>query len=271
MPPPRWALAGLTGWSVSFFGGVGGYGVAHYLPLDGTVFRDSRSVDSKSFVGTGTVGISVRHHGLVLSLSTTFLSDTFETQRENAKFGTFSRVLGFVKLMNARTIAILAVMLLSTPTIHAGVPTLSRTFKSVGGAVVLVRTTERMAVARRSTALEISTPGIGSGVLISADGKVLTAAHVVQTADAVAVEFPDGVVIKATVLASEPAADLALLQLERVPAAVKPAVLGDSDKVEIGDEIFIVGAPLRNQPHVDGRPYQRASPSERHCRRHRND
>ena len=55
-------------------------------------------------------------------------------------------------------------------------------------------------------------------MLISADGKVLTAAHVVQTADAVAVEFPDGVVIRASILASEPAADLALLQLERVPA-----------------------------------------------------
>ena len=45
----------VDGWSVSFFGGVGGYGVAHYLPLDGTVFRDSRSVDSKPFVGTGTL------------------------------------------------------------------------------------------------------------------------------------------------------------------------------------------------------------------------
>ena len=143
-----------------------------------------------------------------------------------------------------RTIIMLAAMLLSTRTLRPEVPTLSRTFKSVGGAVVLVRTTERKAVARRSTASEISSPGLGSGVLISTDGKVLTAAHVVQTADAVAVEFPDGEVIKASVLASEPAADLALLQLDRVPAGARPAALGDSDKVEIGDEIFVVGAPL---------------------------
>ena len=60
---------------------------------------------------------------------------------------------------------------------------------------------------------------LGSGVLISADGKVLTAAHVVQTADAVGVEFAGGEIIEATILASDPAADLALLQVKGVPAA----------------------------------------------------
>ena len=46
----------VNGWSVAFFGGLGGYGVAHYLPLDGTVFHDSRSVDSEPFIGTGSLG-----------------------------------------------------------------------------------------------------------------------------------------------------------------------------------------------------------------------
>ena len=77
-------------WSVSFFGGLGAYGVAHYLPLDGTVFRDSRSVDSKPFVGTGTLGVSVRHHGLVVSLAATLFSDTVENQVQDAEFGTLS-------------------------------------------------------------------------------------------------------------------------------------------------------------------------------------
>ena len=146
--------------------------------------------------------------------------------------------------MKVRSIIILTAMLLSVSAHGAGKLTLAQTFKQVGGAVVQVRTIERVAVARRSTALEISSPGLGSGVLISADGKVLTAAHVVQTADAVAVEFPGGEVIRASILASEPAADLALLQLERVPAGARPATLGDSDKVEIGDEIFVIGAPF---------------------------
>jgi S1-C subfamily serine protease len=81
-------------------------------------------------------------------------------------------------------------------------------------------------------------------VLISTDGKVLTAAHVVQTADAVAIEFQGGTLIEASVLASDPGADIALLQLVRVPEGVQPAKLGDSDKADVGDQIFVVGAPF---------------------------
>ena len=80
----------VKGWSVAFYGGFGGYGVAHYLPLDGTVFHDSRSVDTEPFIGTGTVGIAVRHRGLVLSLARTYFTDMFETERTNAEFGTLS-------------------------------------------------------------------------------------------------------------------------------------------------------------------------------------
>jgi lipid A 3-O-deacylase len=77
-------------WSVALFGGVAGYGIAHYLPLDGTVFHDSRSVDTEPFVGTGTVGLSLRRHRLVMSIAATFHTDTFETQRKSADFGTMS-------------------------------------------------------------------------------------------------------------------------------------------------------------------------------------
>lgn len=85
--------------------------------------------------------------------------------------------------------------------------------------------------------------GIGSGVLISADGRVLTAAHVVQVADRIAVEFRDGQLIAAKVVTSAPWADVALLQLEKQPALNRPARLGDSDAVDVGDEVFVVGAP----------------------------
>ena len=85
--------------------------------------------------------------------------------------------------------------------------------------------------------------GLGSGVLISSDGKILTAAHVVQAADKVWVEFSDEEVITAHVIGSDVAADVALLQLDRVPSRIAPAPLGDSDKVEVGDQIFAIGAP----------------------------
>jgi hypothetical protein len=77
-------------WSVSFFGGFGGHATAHYLPLDGTVFRDSRSVDSKSFVRNASLGMNVRHGRLVLNLAATFTTDAFESQEESAEFGSLS-------------------------------------------------------------------------------------------------------------------------------------------------------------------------------------
>lgn len=84
---------------------------------------------------------------------------------------------------------------------------------------------------------------IGSGVLISADGKIMTAAHVTRATDEINVEFLGGETIRARTLAEEPAADLELLQLERVPAGAKVATLGDSNRVRVGDPVLIVGAP----------------------------
>jgi lipid A 3-O-deacylase len=80
----------LEHWSVSFFGGIGGYGVAHYLPLDGTMFRDSRSVDSKPVIGMGSFGFCLRRKTFTLSFARTFFSDAFETEQEGTDFGTLS-------------------------------------------------------------------------------------------------------------------------------------------------------------------------------------
>lgn len=120
---------------------------------------------------------------------------------------------------------------------------LSAMFKRVGPAVVIVRTAGRV-VPPQSGGRPVSVAGLGSGVLIDTGGKVVTAAHVVQTADAVRVEFPGNVLVKARIIASDAAADVALLQLDRVPPGIVPAQLGDSNKAEVGDEVFVVGAPL---------------------------
>jgi len=130
-------------------------------------------------------------------------------------------------------------------------------FSKVKGSVVLVGVEERIVAPAPDQGL-VSAAGFGSGVMISADGKVLTAAHVVQAADRVAVKFSSGQVVQARVISSAEAADLALLQLDSVPPGAAPAPLGDSDKVEVGDEVFIVGAPygLANTltvGHVGGR------------------
>jgi serine protease Do len=84
---------------------------------------------------------------------------------------------------------------------------------------------------------------IGSGVLISADGKIATAAHVVHTMNEVVVEFLGEAPVPARVIASEPLADISLLQVSVVPRDVAVAPLTDSDPVRIGDSVFVVGAP----------------------------
>src|SRR6266850_4391989 len=119
---------------------------------------------------------------------------------------------------------------------------LREVFRKVHQSVVTVRTRE-IDVSNSSNQVISITDGLGSGVLISADGKILTAAHVVQTADVASVEFPDGQEIIARVIGSDMRSDVALLQLKQIPSDIVPAPLGDSNKLEVGDEIFVVGAP----------------------------
>jgi len=84
---------------------------------------------------------------------------------------------------------------------------------------------------------------IGSGVLISPDGKVATAAHVVQTMEDITVEFLGEEPVAARVIASEQWADISILQVSVVPRGATVSKLADSDLVGIGDPVFVVGAP----------------------------
>jgi serine protease Do len=83
----------------------------------------------------------------------------------------------------------------------------------------------------------------GSGVLISQDGKVMTAAHVVHGMDEITVEAVGGEKVPARVIASEPAADLSLLQIDRIPEGLVVAPLGNSDLAKVGNQVIVVGAP----------------------------
>ena len=140
-------------------------------------------------------------------------------------------------------------------------------FRKVEQAVVIVRT-EQKGLAPFPQSGMVSSNGLGSGVLISNDGKVLTAAHLVQSADRTVVEFSRGELIPARVTGSAFSADVALLQLERNPVNAMAATLGDSDKVDVGDQIFVVGAPYGLSRYVDSRAYQRTSRTEQEKREH---
>ena len=83
--------------------------------------------------------------------------------------------------------------------------------------------------------------GSGSGFIVSADGLILTSAHVVDDATDVTVRLTDRREFKATVLAVDPQSDVAVL---RVNATKLPFVrVGDSSKVRAGEPVMTIGAP----------------------------
>lgn len=86
--------------------------------------------------------------------------------------------------------------------------------------------------------------GLGSGVIISEQGLIVTAAHVVHSADGLFVEFSDGQRRSAKVTSSLVMGDLALVTVDGLPSSAKVAKLGDSSKGQIGEQIFVIGAPL---------------------------
>ena len=141
-----------------------------------------------------------------------------------------------------RLFFVLNLLAFSAISITTNAQQLRDAFRRVSQSVVIVRT-KRVEVPPSPDEPMSIVDGLGSGVLISNDGRVLTAAHVVQTADVASVEFANGEQIAARVIGSDVRTDVALLQLKQMPKGIAPAPLGDSDKVEVGDEIFVIGAP----------------------------
>lgn len=92
------------------------------------------------------------------------------------------------------------------------------------------------------TAIAVGTDG--SGVLIDREGTILTASHVVQTAELINVVFLDGQTASASVIVSANWGDIALLKIKDKITLPEPLVLADSDKARIGDQVFVVGAPF---------------------------
>jgi serine protease Do len=84
--------------------------------------------------------------------------------------------------------------------------------------------------------------GLGSGVIVSQDGYILTNNHVVDSVDSVNVELPDSRSFTAKVIGTDPATDLAVVKID---AKNLPTLeMGDSDAVKVGDVVLAVGNPL---------------------------
>jgi S1-C subfamily serine protease len=82
----------------------------------------------------------------------------------------------------------------------------------------------------------------GAGVVVNAQGQILTARHVVTGAQAIQVTFADGTQTTATIASEQADTDIAVLTPAQAPSVIVPAVLGGG--VQIGDDVFAVGHPL---------------------------
>lgn len=83
----------------------------------------------------------------------------------------------------------------------------------------------------------------GSGVILSADGEILTNNHVVEGAQSLTVTFSDGTMAEAEVVATDPMMDLAVIKAQDV-SGLTPARLGDSGELAVGEQVVAIGSPL---------------------------
>ncbi|UWP84964.1 trypsin-like peptidase domain-containing protein [Dactylosporangium fulvum] len=89
----------------------------------------------------------------------------------------------------------------------------------------------------------------GSGVIMTADGQIITNNHVVQGATKLTVTFSNGKTAQATVVGTDPAGDIAIIKAQNV-SGLAAAKFGDSDALRVGDTVLAVGSPLGLQGSV---------------------
>ncbi|MFT2019436.1 trypsin-like peptidase domain-containing protein [Streptomyces sp. 796.1] len=83
---------------------------------------------------------------------------------------------------------------------------------------------------------------LGSGVIISSNGEIVTNNHVVAGADELTVTLSDGTRKRAELVGADAGKDLALIKLENA-SGLRAAALGDSQQVRVGDEVVAIGSP----------------------------
>lgn len=110
---------------------------------------------------------------------------------------------------------------------------------NVSGSVVEIRTET---VSTSSIFSQYITEGAGSGVIITSDGYIITNNHVIDGASTVTVTTTDGTKYPAEVIGYDSQSDLAVLKVEA--SGLMPAVVGDSSKLVVGEEVLAIGNPL---------------------------
>lgn len=84
--------------------------------------------------------------------------------------------------------------------------------------------------------------GLGSGVVVSDEGYILTNNHVIENTDQIMVRLYDGQELEATLVGTDPMTDIAVLQIQEGAAPALP--LGNSDEAKVGSFVLAIGSPL---------------------------
>jgi len=113
-------------------------------------------------------------------------------------------------------------------------------FKQVDSSVVTIHSVQLVAGKQGLQTRK----SVGTGVVIDSDGSIMTAAHVVHTADQIGVKFKDGTLLPAKVVSSVSGADVALIKIDKLPSSATVARLGDSENTEPGEPAFVIGTPF---------------------------
>lgn len=118
--------------------------------------------------------------------------------------------------------------------------------------VVSITAENSMALVRQQhgpiAMLRLQPPNLGSGVLVSSEGHIVTNLHVIKEAEAILVHLFDGRNYTAQVLGIDPLTDIAVLKINAPD--LTPATLGNSDEVRPGQMVFAVGNPYGLQESV---------------------
>jgi S1-C subfamily serine protease len=98
---------------------------------------------------------------------------------------------------------------------------------------------------RSTDAFSGSAPSaLGSGFVVDKAGHIVTNFHVVEGGDQISVSFSNRDTVVASLVGTDASTDLAVLEVETSSSALTPLSLGDSDKVEVGDQVVAIGNPF---------------------------
>ncbi|MGQ0600633.1 MAG: S1C family serine protease [Anaerolineales bacterium] len=86
--------------------------------------------------------------------------------------------------------------------------------------------------------------GLGSGVVVTLEGDILTSLHVVANAETITLTFADGTQSAGQIVAEQPENDIAVVRADQLPTVLVPATLGNPGALHVGDEAYVVGNPF---------------------------